>query len=299
MTSRGEIQGKGDDFRVLSNGTVVIDRGPMLMSIFASARGAPNIKLAGEGGKRALEVLGVLASHRHIITQYIDKIPSFDSLPPLIKKMAVAVRKFGNVRATPLIAVAGAAADEVADFIDSIGQTEKVIVNNGGDLSVRLRGDEKVSVGIKSDITERGISHILSFTYKDGIGGIATSGFGGRSFTTGIANAATVVAKDAMTADVAATLIGNATDMESCRVERTLAGKLYHSSDIPDLMITTKIGDLSLSEIEEALDRGMRMAEAFQREGLINGAFIAVKNQTRFSRSIESILQPVSDLAAV
>jgi len=269
------------------------------MSISVSTGGIPNIKLAREGGKRALEVLGVLANHRHIITQKIDKIPPFDSLHPLIKKMALAVRKFGDLTATPLIAVAGTGADEVADFVYNTGQADKAVVNNGGDLSIRLRGEETVKVGIKSDITEKAISHVLTVSTKSGIGGVATSGFGGRSFTRGVANAAVAVASDAISADVAATLIGNAINVESPNVERAIAENLYESTDIPELFVTTGIGHLTEWEIDQALDHGMRKAEGFEDKGIIIGAILAVKDQVRLSESIVPFTKPAPDLVAV
>lgn len=290
---------KGVDIRVLNNGAVIVDRGPMLMSISVSNGGIPHIELAREGGKRAIEVLGVLANYRQVITQRIDKITSVDSLPPLIKKMVLAVKEFADPTATPLIAVAGTGADEVADFIYNTGQADKVVVNNGGDIAIRLRGEETVKVGIKSDITEKAISHILNLSSSNCIGGVATSGFGGRSFTMGIANAATVIADNTISADVAATLIGNATNIESPQVEKTFATKLYHSTDIPDLLVTTKIGDLSPSEIEEALNRGMKKAGGFEDKGIIIGAVLAVKDQVRLSESIVPFTKPASDLVAV
>ena len=56
--------------------------------------------------------------------------------------------------------------------------------------------------------------------HGDGIGGIATSGARGRSFSLGIADSVTVLAADAATADVAATLIANAVDIDHPAVVR-------------------------------------------------------------------------------
>ena len=55
---------------------------------------------------------------------------------------------------------------------------------------------------------------------EDGIGGIATSGFNGRSFTLGIADSVTVVAASAAAADAAATVVANAVDLDSPAIER-------------------------------------------------------------------------------
>ena len=51
--------------------------------------------------------------------------------------------------------------------------------------------------------------------HDDQIGGVATSGWRGRSHSFGIADSVTVLAKNAADADVAATLIANAISVSS------------------------------------------------------------------------------------
>jgi ApbE superfamily uncharacterized protein (UPF0280 family) len=84
----------------------------------------------------------------------------------------------------------------VADFIFSKGGT-KVIVDNGGDIAIRLRKGEVVKVGVKTEIDAKQPAYLISVDSTMGIGGIATSGLGGRSFTKGIASAATVLSETA------------------------------------------------------------------------------------------------------
>lgn len=285
--------------RELDDGSVIVDRGPMLMSISVSSEGMPHSTWARQGAYRALEVLETLAGFRSLITQRINLIASVDALPSVVRKMVLVAREFDDPTVTPLIAVAGAGANEVADFIYNNWQVSKVVVNNGGDIAIRLRNEETVKIGIKTDLTEKSITHILTVTEKSGIGGVATSGFGGRSFTRGVANAAVAVAVDSICADVAATLIGNATNVKSHLVKRAIARNLYHSTDIPDLWVTTSVGDLAEEEVGEALDKGMQKAETFHEKGLIIGAFLAVKDQIRLSKSIVPFTQPASDLVAV
>ena len=50
---------------------------------------------------------------------------------------------------------------------------------------------------------------------RSGVGGVATSGAQGRSFSLGIADSVTTLARNAATADVAATLVANAVNIES------------------------------------------------------------------------------------
>lgn len=279
----------------LDGGTIVVDSGPMLMSIYASKAGKPISDLARQGANTAMDILGTLAKFQGVITQNITEITSVDLLPPVVKKMILAARKFRDATATPLIAVAGACADEVADSIYKTREADKVVINNGGDIAIRLSGKEIVKIGIKTNLDKKGITHTLIVTAKSGIKGVATSGFGGRSFTRGIANAAVAVAGDAVSADVAATLIGNATDVQSSSVVRSLAKNLYHATDIPDLWITTYVGHLEKPEIDLALDHGIQKAKTFQDKGLILGAFLALKGQVRISESIASFVELVSD----
>lgn len=284
-------QFQSEHIREMDDGTVVVHSGPMLMSIFVSNGGKPNTYLAKEGARKALEVLEALAKFRNVITRNVGEIDLSESLPPIVEKMVFASRKFGDPTVTPLIAVAGAGADEVADFVLSTGQANKIVVNNGGDIAIRLKDDESARVGIKTDLTDRAVTHVMAVTVSSKIGGVATSGFGGRSFTRGVANAAVAIANDATSADVAATLVGNATDVESPSVRKVLAKELYEGTDIPNLSVTKAIGRLEKWEVEEALNRGMQKAETFQERGLIRGVFLVVKDQHRISNSIMPLIQ--------
>jgi ApbE superfamily uncharacterized protein (UPF0280 family) len=285
----------GDRYiRELDDGTVIVCNGPMLMSIFVSHDGKPDTNLAKRGAQKALDVLEALAKFRSVITKNIREICSIELFPHVVQKMVLTSRRFEDPTVTPLIAVAGAGADEVADFIFNTGRADKVVVNNGGDIAIRLRNGDLVRAGIKSDLTGQSVSHLIIATHASEIGGVATSGFGGRSFTRGIANAAVAIANDATSADVAATLIGNATDVESPSVIRVQAKELYNATDIPDLSVTKAIGYLEKPQIEEALERGMQKAKAFQERGLILGAFLAVKDQFRISESIMPLVQRLS-----
>lgn len=278
----------------LDDGTVIVCHGPMLMSIFASNEGKPDRNLAKKGARTALSVLEALAKFRGAITKNIREIGSIESFPPVVRRMVLTSRKFGDPTVTPLIAVAGAGADEVADSIFNTGRADKVVVNNGGDVAIRLRNGDVVRAGIKSDLAHQPVSHLIMATQASKIGGVATSGFGGRSFTRGIANAAVAVAIDATSADVAATLIGNATDVESPSVIKVRAKELYEATDIPDLSVTKTIGHLEKWQTEEALERGMQKARIFEERGLIHGAFLAVKDQFRISESIVPFIRKVS-----
>jgi ApbE superfamily uncharacterized protein (UPF0280 family) len=290
-------QGEYKCIKEMDDGTVIVHRGPMLMSIFVSNGKISNSTLAKQGAEKALEMLDTLARFRKVITKKIGEIGSIEALPPIVKRMVSTAQKFEDPTVTPLIAVAGAGADEVADFIFNVGRSTKVIVNNGGDIAIRLEKHEKVKVGIKTDLSGRKVTHILTVRGTNGIGGVATSGFGGRSFTRGIANAAVAIGADATSADVAATLIGNATDIESPNIIKALARDLYEFTDIPDLWVTKSVGLLEASEVKQALVRGMRKAETFQEKGLIIGTFLAVKDQFNVSKPIFPFIQEINQFS--
>jgi ApbE superfamily uncharacterized protein (UPF0280 family) len=216
-------------FQVTDDGTVVVCNGPMLMSISVSNDGKPNVSLAKDGARKALNVLETLAKCRNVITKNIGEISSIELFPHVVQQMVLTSRRFGDPTVTPLIAVAGAGADEVADFIFNTGKADKVVVNNGGDIAIRLKNREVVRAGIKSDLTDQAVSHLIIATHASEIGGVATSGFGGRSFTRGIANAAVAIANDATSADVGATLIGNATDVERYKLKNCMRLQIFRT----------------------------------------------------------------------
>lgn len=104
--------------------------------------------------------------------------------------------------------------------------------------------------------------------------GIATSGRSGRSFSLGIADAVTVLAADAAGADVAATLIANAVDLDHPAIKRCPARDLDPDSDLGEHQITLDVGPLDEAAVNLALGRGAAEAEGMQLAGLIFGAVL-------------------------
>ena len=277
---------------LLKDGTVVVDSGPMLLTISVLEDGKPNSTLAESGARKALSLLEELARFRAVICQSISRVENKSHYPRVVEKMITSAKQVGDPTVTPLVGVAGAVADEVADFVFDNEAISKVIVNNGGDIAVRLRGEEKVKVGIKTDVRSERWSYVLEVDSSSNIGGIATSGFDGRSFTKGIATAAVAVATNASFADVTATLLGNATNIDSPLIERQLAEDIYPATDIWGHWVTTKVGQISQSEIEEAVENGLAKAREFQNRGLILGALIALRREVRITDVISLMISP-------
>jgi hypothetical protein len=206
--------------------------------------------------------------------------------------MIEATKKMSEPDLTPLAAVAGTASDVVADFMIRQGGT-KIIVDNGGDIAIRLREGEVARVGVKTEIDAKQPTYLISIDSTMGVGGVATSGLGGRSFTKGIASAAAVLSESASLSDAAATVIGNFTNVEDPHIMRCQAERLYPDTDIPGEWVTTKVGRLSADKIEEALKNGLSKVNSICQKGLIKGALIAVQGTAVWTDSLNSWLTEI------
>jgi ApbE superfamily uncharacterized protein (UPF0280 family) len=91
----------------------------------------------------------------------------------------------------------------------------------------------------------------------------------------------TVLGRDAATADVAATLIANAVDIDSPAIERRPARDLDPDSDLRDRLVTVAVGPLAPADIDTALARGLARAADYQRRGLIADAALMLDGETR------------------
>lgn len=283
-----QCEGPGREDRRLvqiDSQTVLVEYGPMRMTIQALHRGRPLIDLALEGGQVAFRVLEELAQFLPVIKKKAHEIKVEEDFPVVVEKMIEATRRMEARDLTPLAAVAGATSDVVADFMTGREAT-KVIVDNGGDIAVRLQEGEEARVGIKTEIDAKSSAYLLRIRAGANIGGITTSGLGGRSFTKGIASAVTVLADTAALADAAATVIGNATLVQDPTIKRCLPETIYPDTDIPGEYVTAEVGDLSVQKIEEALQKGLQEALRIERHGHIRGAFIAVKGRTMWTESM-------------
>jgi len=208
---------------------------------------------------------------------------------PLLLKMINSVVTVGDEDLTPMAAVAGTIADEVADFLFERGMT-KVVVDNGGDVAIRADRDAPVTVGIRPDVSDRTLSHVIGLDSDLQSYGVATSGLGGRSLTRGIASAATVVARTASLADAAATAVANASFLEDEQILRRPAEELDPYTDIPGLDITVKVGSLSEEKKSMAVSKAIRRAEELVRREVILGAFVAVQGKVEMTQYVRDRL---------
>ncbi len=165
--------------------------------------------------------------------------------------------------ATPMICVAGAVADFVLSEMRKEPGLTRAYVNNGGDIALWLAEGQSFDVGICVDLASGVPGPRAHIAAGNGIGGIATSGWQGRSHSLGIADAVTVLARDACTADAAATLIANAVDLpDHPAVTRTPACDLSPDSDLGARPVTSWVGPLAAEDTARACDAGRVRAGA-------------------------------------
>ena len=290
MPSRVRVNPQKDVVQTLPDGAVLLDYGPMRMVIRVFDRETPLVDLAVEGAGLAMRLLENQARFLPVIQRKAHTLEVRPEYPEVIRKMIDSTRKMGESDLTPLAAVAGAGSDVVADFLFDRGAT-KVIVDNGGDIALRLKAGEAARVGLKTDIDAENPAYVIPIDAEMRVGGVATSGLGGRSLTKGIASAATVLAEDACLADAAATVLGNFTNVEDRRIGRALAQILYPETDIAGEWVTVQVGALPPERVEEALQNGLRKARALLEKELIKGALISVKGRVAWTRLLDSRIQ--------
>jgi uncharacterized protein len=212
------------------------------------------------------------------------------------RHMVSAVRPYASRQfITPMAAVAGSVAEEILEAMTSAAALSRAYVNDGGDIALHLAAGEKFVVGMV-DLRDRprnptfrksrNVGHPLFGTttidYEQPIRGIATSGWRGRSFSLGIADAVTVLGGTASMADAAATIIANAVDLPgNDKIGRVPACDLAPDNDLGERLVTQSVGQLSSYEICEALAAGVRTAESLRHAGLIRASALNLQGEIR------------------
>ena len=272
----------------LDDKRVLVDCGPMRMTIEAYEGLIPRTDLCVKAAKRSIDFLSEVASFRGVIKLPHSRIliPPKSGVP---FRMWEAVSIVGDTDLTPMAAVAGTIADETANFLTELGASN-IIVNNGGDLAVRLNAGKNINVGIRSNVSCQRISHVISVSCQSGIRGICTSGIGGRSFTRGVAEAVTVVAQSAAIADAAATAIANSTFIPHQSIIRLPADKIDPETDLESLEVTHEVNNLPEEFIERSLSKGISKASFLAENGMIIGTVITIKGRTVISEQIKDIV---------
>ncbi len=190
----------------------------------------------------------------------------------IARTMERAVMPHWKRHVTPMAAVAGAVAEHILEAMLASASLTRAYVNNGGDIALHLSGDETFTVAAPSGE--------IVITAEDNVRGIATSGWRGRSYSLGIADAVTVLADTASHADVAATLIANAVDLPfSPKIMRQAACELSPDSDLRDRPVTVAVDELTPDEIFEALGNGVVCMQSLLKERQLVAVSLMLSNE--------------------
>jgi ApbE superfamily uncharacterized protein (UPF0280 family) len=196
---------------------------------------------------------------------------------PVARRMALACAPYHQeVFITPMAAVAGSVADELIGMFNQ-ADVSRASINNGGDIALHLAPGARYRVGVWSQIDSApragsGLDGRFLVDADMPVRGIATSGWRGRSFSLGIADSVTVLAKCAAAADAAATLIANEVDCDAPGIVRRPASQLKDDSDLGDRLVTVDVPALAPAAIAAALARGRRAAMRWRDRGFIHSA---------------------------
>ena len=206
---------------------------------------------------------------------------------PVARRKWQACRPYAMDFITPMAAVAGSVAQEIIACYQRPG-IARAWVNNGGDIAMHLTPGQSLRVGLYADIARLDVAQLQDQLLLDGqfsveaampVRGVATSGWRGRSFSMGIADSVTVLARTAAQADAAATVIANAVNVNDARVQRAPAASLKDDSDLGQRLVTTGVPPLAPALVLQALQAGLATARALQSEGLIYSALLVCQQQ--------------------
>ena len=264
----------------LDGGRLFLQHGPINLIVHA---GGP--RPAVEGAYRTLA--NVFPGWLGALVEELPRLRSPESphlpLPigPIARRMAAAVRACTSGFATPMAAVAGAVADEAAAVLAAQPGIEHAYVNNGGDIALHLGPGARLTLGVVPSLHEAMPRARIEIASDSAVRGVATSGWQGRSHSLGIADAATVLARNAAVADAAATLIANAVDVDHPGIRRAPARTLDEDSDLGNRPVTVAVPDLDAETIDAALAAGLQRARDLWSRGVIEGAALTVQGRWR------------------
>jgi uncharacterized protein len=199
------------------------------------------------------------------------------------RRMYAAVAPFaGEHFITPMAAVAGSVAEEILGAMLDEASLDRAYVNNGGDIALYLAENQQFTVALMDRPDRFGLMRTMVIDADDPSRGVATSGRHGRSFSLGIADAVTVLARTAAQADAAATIIANAVDLPGHpAIVRAPAQDLQPDSDLGARLVTRAVGLLAEFEIATALSAGADKARILLAAGLIDAAALHLQNEMR------------------
>lgn len=199
---------------------------------------------------------------------------------PVARRMVAACWPYRHIYITPMAAVAGSVADEIVAAMLAGNDLAKAYVNNGGDIALHLSPGETLRSAVVCNPDHPHLDAIATLDATQPSRGLATSGWRGRSFSLGIADAVTVLAETAAMADAAATMIANAVNANHSAIAHAPASSLRDDSDLGDLPVTTAVGILPIITVQEALSSGAGIAQDLLHRRLIHAAFLSLQDRS-------------------
>ncbi len=254
-----------------------VSHGPMELGIQVTGRESAVLQAGGMVSPWSQGLLEEIRSVLPLLKMRGETLPVKARWPRVVKRMVRAVQAVDGKELTPMAAVAGAVADEMLARLREIpeGFFSRILVNNGGDMALFSPG-APVTIGIRG--TGRNGTAMRNMTVSGG--GVATSGWRGRSFSRGIADAVVVVADSGAVADAAATFIGNRVDVTGVAASRRRASELDPMTDIPDVMVTVSCPPLKKEEKQAALDNGRAAVLPLLERSIIRGAGLYLQGES-------------------
>ncbi len=273
-------KGGGASAARLADGRLHLQHGPIDLIIEAWGERAEVDAAYRQAGARFADILEVLAQELPLLrTQLAEARPLLRG--PVARRMLAACWPHRASFITPMAAVAGSVADEILQAMLENRVLSKAYVNNGGDIALQLAQGSVLTLGVVSQVDNPAIDATAVLTANMPVRGLATSGWRGRSQSLGIADAVTVFATDAATADAAATMVANAVNIEHDAISRLPAREVRADSDLGELPVTGAVGTLPASVRAEALGNGCKRARELQRQGLIYAAYLALQGEVQ------------------
>jgi len=274
--------------KVLAGGREHWQHGPIDLVIEARGEAAALARAHANAWARFQDVLAELVFELPLLRLPAEEAGAVRG--PVARRMMEAALRYVPRFITPMAAVAGSVAEEVLGFFAAEPGVTRAFVNNGGDIALHLGAGQSFTIGLVADAYAPAVNGHVRMEADSGIRGIATSGWRGRSFSLGIADSVTVLARSAAAADAAATMIANAVDVDHPSITRAPADSLKDDTDLGCRLVTVNVGTLPGSLRAAALDAGVHAAGEFLRRGLIIGAALALQDEWRSVGELQATL---------
>jgi ApbE superfamily uncharacterized protein (UPF0280 family) len=159
------------------------------------------------------ETMDLVFNYRHQLENYIQQYPEFGTslnpypkdqfAPEIVRSMILETEKVG---VGPMASVAGAIAQFTGKKLLDI--TDQVIVENGGDIFLKVNRDVTVSIFSGESPLNNRIGLSIKIDQMP-LGVCSSSGTVGHSLSLGTADAVCILSPSAILADAAATALGN------------------------------------------------------------------------------------------